>query len=151
MKKLILQRQEEKGRQRMRWMASPTQWTRVWVNSGSWWWTGRPGVLRFMELQRVGHNWATEMNWTELRQCSLPKLCQNRSMSPFQWSGSLLLQQARVLQRPTRPCTTRSFPKCHFFSKAFPNLPVLTIMLLNMSYPHFPDLSFFIVATQDNR
>ena len=35
----------------------------VWVNSGSCWWTGRPGVLRFMGLQRVGHNWATELNW----------------------------------------------------------------------------------------
>ena len=45
------------------WMASPTQWTWVWVDSGSWWWTGRPGVLRFMGLQRVGHNWATEVNW----------------------------------------------------------------------------------------
>ena len=48
------------------WMASRTRWTRVWVNSGSWWWTGRPGVLRFMGLQRVGHDWATELNWTEL-------------------------------------------------------------------------------------
>ena len=45
------------------WMASPTWWTWVWVNSGSWWWTGRPGVLRFMGLQRVGHDWATELNW----------------------------------------------------------------------------------------
>ena len=45
------------------WMASPTWWTRVWVNSGSWWWTGRPGVLQFMESQRVGHDWATELNW----------------------------------------------------------------------------------------
>ena len=42
-------------------MASPTQWTWVWVNCGSWWWTGRPGVLRFMGLQRVGHDWATEL------------------------------------------------------------------------------------------
>ena len=49
------------------WMASRTRWTWVWVNSGSWWWTGRPGVLRFMGSQRVGHNWATEMNWTELK------------------------------------------------------------------------------------
>ena len=46
------------------WMASPTQWIRVWVGSGSWWWTGRLGVLRFMWLQRVRHNWATELNWT---------------------------------------------------------------------------------------
>ena len=48
------------------WMASPTQWTWVWVNSGSWWWTGRPGMLQFMGLQRVGHNWASELNWTEV-------------------------------------------------------------------------------------
>ena len=48
------------------WMASLTRCTWVWVNSGSWWWTGRPGVLQFMGSQRVGHNWATELNWTEL-------------------------------------------------------------------------------------
>ena len=45
------------------WMASPTRWTWVWVNSGSWWWTGRPRVLWFMGSQRVGHDWATELNW----------------------------------------------------------------------------------------
>ena len=47
------------------WMASPTQWTRVWVNSRSWWWTGKPGMLQSMGLQRVGHNWATELNWID--------------------------------------------------------------------------------------
>ena len=46
-----------RGRQRMRW---------VWVNSGSWWWTGRPGVLRFMGSQRVGHDWVTDLIWSEL-------------------------------------------------------------------------------------
>ena len=46
------------------WMALPTQWTWVWVNSGSWWWTGRPGMLQSMGLQRVGHNWVTELNWS---------------------------------------------------------------------------------------
>ena len=45
------------------WMASPTQWTWVWVDSGSWWWAGRPGVLQFMGSQRVGHDWATELDW----------------------------------------------------------------------------------------
>ena len=45
------------------WMASLTWWTWVWVNSRSWWWTGRPGTLRFMGLQRVGHDWVTELNW----------------------------------------------------------------------------------------
>ena len=44
------------------WMASPTQWTWVWVNSGSWWWTGRPGVLHSLGSQRVGHDWVTELN-----------------------------------------------------------------------------------------
>ena len=42
-------------------MASLTQWTWVWVDSGSWWWTGRPSVLQLMGLQRVGHDWATEL------------------------------------------------------------------------------------------
>jgi len=46
------------------WMASPTRWTWFWADSGSWWWTGRPGVLWFMGLQRVGHDWATALNWT---------------------------------------------------------------------------------------
>ena len=55
------------------WMASLTWWTWVSVNSGSWWWTGRPGMLQFMRLQRVGHNWATEVNcgtseeWCQLK------------------------------------------------------------------------------------
>ena len=48
------------------WMASWTRWTWVWVNSGRRWWTGRPDVLRFMGSQRVGHDWATELNWTEV-------------------------------------------------------------------------------------
>ena len=48
------------------WMASLTRWTWVWVNSGSWWWTWRLGMLRFMGSQRVGHDWGTELNWTEL-------------------------------------------------------------------------------------
>ena len=65
------------------WMASLIWWTWVWVNSESWWWTGRPGVLRFKGSQRVGHNWVTELNWTEyyfwliylsvfLSHCTLP-------------------------------------------------------------------------------
>ena len=45
------------------WM-DPTRWTWVWVDSGSWWWTGRPGILQFMGSQRVRQYWATELNWT---------------------------------------------------------------------------------------
>ena len=48
------------------WMASPTRWTWVWVNSGSWWWTGRPDVLQFMGSQTVRHDWVTELNWADI-------------------------------------------------------------------------------------
>ena len=48
------------------WMASLTRWTWFWVNSGSWWWTGRPSVLGFTGLWRVRHDWATELNWTHI-------------------------------------------------------------------------------------
>ena len=47
-------------------VASLTQWTCVWVDSGSCWWTGRAGVLQFMGLQRVRHDWASELSWTEI-------------------------------------------------------------------------------------
>ena len=48
------------------WMASLTRWAWVWVNSRSCWWTRRPGMLWFKGLQRVGHDWATELNWVIL-------------------------------------------------------------------------------------
>ena len=57
--------QEDKGttQDEMAEWPSPTRWTWVWVNSRSWWWTGRPGMLLFMGSQRVGHDWGTELNW----------------------------------------------------------------------------------------
>ena len=67
-KTLMLERLKEGGEGDDRgwngWMASPTQWTWVWVDSGSWWWTGRPGMLQFTRSQSVGHDWVTELNWT---------------------------------------------------------------------------------------
>ena len=45
------------------WMASPTWWTWVWLSSRGWWWTGKPSALQSMGLQRVGHDWATQLNW----------------------------------------------------------------------------------------
>ena len=68
------------------WMASPTQWIRVWVNTGSWWWTGRPGVRRFMGSQRVRHDWATELN------CIFHSVYVSRLCYPFicQWTFRLL-------------------------------------------------------------
>ena len=74
------------------WLASPTRWMWVWMTSGSWWWAGRPGVKQFMGLQRVRHDWATELNWTELISlkpcyhiaggCSF-RLCCESNITPF--------------------------------------------------------------------
>ena len=58
-------RKIESGRRRGRygWMASPTQWAWVWASSGTWWWTGKTCVLQSMGLQKVKHDWVTELNW----------------------------------------------------------------------------------------
>ena len=58
------------------WMASPTQWTWVWVDSGSWWWIGKPGVLQLMGSQRVRHDWANELE--------LPKVRKEQWMNSFE-------------------------------------------------------------------
>ena len=75
-------RQEEKGMTRGWdvWMVSLTHWIWVWANSRSWWWTGRPGMLHSMGLQRVGHNWATELNWTWRRWTSWCSWCTASSL-----------------------------------------------------------------------
>ena len=70
----------KRGRQRIwdDWMASPTRWMWVWVNSGSWWWIRRPGVLRFMGSQRVGHNWVNELTdwcWKKKKYIYLTGYC----------------------------------------------------------------------------
>ena len=72
------------------WMASLTRWRWVWVNSGSWWWTGRPGVLQSIVSQRVGHNWVTELNWTELlyvRNSFEFSTCINSLLTAALWGG----------------------------------------------------------------
>ena len=60
----------------------------IWVNSGSWWWTGRPGVLRSMGSQRVGHDWATELNWTE-PSCWGFSFALGHGVSPQSWSSAV--------------------------------------------------------------
>ena len=61
-----------RGWQRLRWLDGITDWwTWVWVNSRSWWYTGKPGVLQLMDLQRMGHDWATELNNRKQLKCPL--------------------------------------------------------------------------------
>ena len=69
------------------WMASPTQWTWVWVNSGSWWWTGKQGVLQSMGLQRVLYDWATEQHQPTKKKAVLHRLW-NQSVQTHQFFGA---------------------------------------------------------------
>ena len=75
-KTLMLGNIEEEGDDREwdGWMASQTQWARVWVNSRSWWWIGNPGVSPSMGLQRVGCDWATELNSTRINRSGINAL-----------------------------------------------------------------------------
>ena len=80
------------------WMASLTRWTWVWGNPGSWWWTGRPGVLRFTGSQRVGHDWATELNWTELGGCKLWWFVYDEAVSHIcVWLHQALVVSCRIV------------------------------------------------------
>ena len=84
-------------------MASPAQWMWVWVNSGSWWWTGRPDMLWFMGSQKVGHNWATELNWDQhdfLEFISPPKLTFPRRLEAVAIYVTLLIHRLLVKQIP---------------------------------------------------
>ena len=104
------------------WMASPTQWTWVWIKSGSWWWTGRPGVLQSIGSQRVRHNWATELNWMpgNLIQCmSIPGPARQSSCNN-QWAPLPLpshppsLQDQNGWRKPIVPNTRvqQNYSRC---------------------------------------
>ena len=88
------------------WMASPTQWMWVWVNSGRWWWTGRPGMLRFMGSRRVGHDWATELHWGLKVQAQIRKM--DRAI-PL----SCLKQCHSLLPNPNMPDLTPAYKWVH--------------------------------------
>ena len=77
------------------WMASPTQQTWVWVDSRSWWWTGRPGMLQFMGSQRVRHDWATELNWYDLT-CFYSELLSDKDCLFHFQTVSLALSQLNI-------------------------------------------------------
>ena len=78
--------QEEKGpTEDDSWMASLTQWTWVWVDSRSWWCTGRPGVLQFMRFQRVGDDWVTELKWTDVEKIIIGKVLMEYRICNRSW------------------------------------------------------------------
>ena len=89
------------------WMASPTQWTWIWVNSGSWGWTGSPGMLQSIGSQRVGHDWANELNWTE-RQQGFYLIFLDSQCLQF----SSVTQFCPTLCDPMN-CSTPDLPVCH--------------------------------------
>ena len=118
-------------------MTSPTQWTWVWVNSGSWWRTGRPGVLRFTGSQRVGHDWVAELNWLLLRSwwkvsLRLPKLHSPLTMMVLGFlSGSVVKNPLPVQETRVRslvqenPTGHRATTPVRHYSWACPLEPVL--------------------------
>ena len=93
-------------------MASLTQWTWVWVTSGRWWWTGRPGVLRFMGSKRVGHDWATELNWTELEPPPRWRMVTS-DWTQDSWSTALFLHHQPIKKKGHKPCSLHL--KCLLF------------------------------------
>ena len=92
--------QEEKGTTKDE-MAGWHHWLNgqwVWVDSGSWWWTGKPGVLWFMGSQRVGHDWAIKLNWTEKKNLVTSRLTEMSSISDLvlpqfekNWKGHCII------------------------------------------------------------
>ena len=133
-------------------MASLTWWMWAWVNSGRWWWTGRPDVLRFMGSKRVGHDWATELNWTGLCVILIASTtvscCENHNnlYTVFQYSLALACALSRSVvsdslqrhgQQPSRLLCPWNFPGkntgvgCYFLLQGiFPTLG------LNPGLPH---------------
>ena len=96
------------------WMTSLTQWTWIWVDSGSWWWTGRPGVLRFMGSQRVGHDWVTELNYSSLqffcKEKDLQKNYKNNTNIPHPASLIVCILHACMHAKSFQSCLTLWFP-----------------------------------------
>ena len=95
------------------WTASPTQWTWVWASAGSWWWTGRPGMLQSMGSLRVGHDWVTELNWTtkdqeQFKTCPTPRDVQAASACECEWNKAS--QAATFSNKTSRSCEGYKLP-----------------------------------------
>ena len=115
-------------------MSSLTQWTWVWVSSESWWWTGKPDVLRPMRLQRVRHNWVTELNWTD--GCNI--FMESTLLKCYQIVRFLLVLDMNCLWVSWFGLPS-SFLKDSFFGH----------LLWNWSRSCFPGLGLFLIALGD--
>ena len=101
-------------------MASLTQWIWVWVDSDSWWWTERPGLLLFIGLQRVGHDWVTELNWIDcVRKCSSFILLQ----VVYQFSQHHLLKRLSFLHCIFLPPLSKT--RCPYVCRFISGLSIL--------------------------
>ena len=119
-------------------MASPTRWAWVWVNYESWWWTGRPGELRFMGSQRVRHDWATELNWN------------NTHLLPHSFCGSHMLSESSA-QHPTR-LKLKCWPRLRYdfkwnseFSFTFTSICRIHFLMVVKWNPHFLFILFYFI------
>ena len=126
------------------WMASPTQWTWVWISSRSWWRTEKPGVLQSMGSQRVGHNWVTELNWViqqyqtgEIR--TSRKGCWNREEKKG-W------RKRESSQQP--PCTTATLTHSHavnFFLRLTISLQDIEVKFLQQRKKLNLEMFFYLI------
>ena len=98
-------------------MASLTQWTWVWADSGSWWWTGRPGMLQFMVSQRVGHDWATELNYLTTHWASGSVLRLHMSVVVLYWVGQSCLTLCNPIDWPARLLCPWGFSQQEYWSR----------------------------------
>ena len=116
-------------------MASPTQWTWVWVDSGSWWWTGRPSVLWFMGSKRVGHDWETKLNG-----CRKEMATHSSILARFPWTEEPGVLQFMGLQRVGHDWVTNTLTfHLHYFLVVWPFQSLVPWLLsvtitLDMSY-----------------
>ena len=125
------------------WMASPNWWIWVWASFGSWWWTGKPGVLQSMGLQRIRHNWATELNCLQsILQPSLsfhPPSFARKKISPFWYRTNkfkstyaeylLLLSVFQMVDISFRGFTCQSLPSI------WRQLVWLCLLVMSMTIP----------------
>ena len=131
------------------WMTSPTWWRWVWASAGNWWWTGKPGVLQTVELQRVGHNWATELNWHHVPRSHLlysgcSHLCSHSNRLYFvasqPWEGrpGACGRQERLPEWTAPVCLwEQQLVTCSIAGAALPNSQSVSLLHWKPAWPLF--------------